>query len=329
MFCRLLWIFSFTFLLPGALAAAEPPRLPLLSNDQAWRRLNGKPEEEQPLPSWARMLAGPLPFATARMLDLDALHRTGDRLDARLRCLARWAAADANGCAYSKAVAVADYRRATSSQLDLEAIARDTERLCALDKAALSFARKMMREAYAVTDGEVKQLLDLAGEERLVALVALVAHASFHDRLILALNVDAGADSSLPPIMAHFGAPNPTAGGRPSTSPHPAPAVEKREQAPAFRTNWLALRDGLLSQHERPGRIRVPSPEELIARIGPNHSGAWQKDINWSRVCFGFQPELTEAWFDCANAFRQEAQLDRVFQNCIFWLVTKSVQCFY
>ena len=83
------------------------------------------------------------------------------------------------------------------------------------------------------------------------------------------------------------------------------------------------------SQQARPGRIRVPSREELIARIGPNHSGAWQKDINWSRVCYNFQPELTEAWFDCANAFRQDAQLDRVFQNCIFWLVTKSVRCFY
>ena len=44
----------------------------------------------------------------------------------------------------------------------------------------------MMRQAYAVTDEEVKQLLDLAGEERLVALVALVAQASFQDRLILA-----------------------------------------------------------------------------------------------------------------------------------------------
>lgn len=127
MYRWLILILTFAFGLPAALVAAEPPRLPLLSNDQAWKRLNGNPGQEQPLPTWARMLAGPLPFATARMLELDALHRTGDRLDARLRCLARWGAADANGCAYSKAVAVADYRRATASQLDLEAIARDPE----------------------------------------------------------------------------------------------------------------------------------------------------------------------------------------------------------
>ena len=119
---RWILLLAFALALPAALVAAEPPRLPILPNDQAWKRLNGKPAQEQPLPIWARMLAGPLPSATARMLELDALHRTGDRLDARLRSLARWAAADGNGCSYSKAVAVADYRRATASQLDLEAI---------------------------------------------------------------------------------------------------------------------------------------------------------------------------------------------------------------
>ena len=53
-----------------------------------------------------------MPQTTARMLELDAMHRTGDRLDPRLRGLARWAAADANRCAYAKAVAAADLRRA-------------------------------------------------------------------------------------------------------------------------------------------------------------------------------------------------------------------------
>ena len=117
MFRSLILILFFAFA-PATLVAAEQPPLPVLSNDQAWKRLNGKPGQEQPLPAWARMLAGPLPFATARMLELDALHRSGDRLDARLRCLARRAAAGER-LRYSKAVAVSDYRRA-ASQLDLK-----------------------------------------------------------------------------------------------------------------------------------------------------------------------------------------------------------------
>jgi hypothetical protein len=89
------------------------------------------------------------------------------------------------------------------------------------------------------------------------------------------------------------------------------------------------LQQSLDKQRARAGRIRVPSREEVLARIGEKHPAAWQADILWSRVCYGFQPELTDAWFECANAFRQEAPLDRVFQNSIFWVVTQSLQCFY
>ena len=143
----------------------------------------------QSLPAWARMLAGPLPLTTARMLELDALHRSGDRLDPKLRGLARWAAADANRCEYSKAVACADLRRSGVSQVEVQALGGDMSALSPGERAACAFARKMMREAHAVTDDEVKQLLHLFGEERVVALVLLLAHASFQDRIFLAANV--------------------------------------------------------------------------------------------------------------------------------------------
>src|SRR5262245_53813377 len=118
----------------------------MFSNAEAWRRLPGAPPAEEPLPAWARMLVGPLPLTTARALELDAMHRTGDRLDVRLRCLARHSAADANGCAAGKALAVVDLARAGAGTLE---VATATE-------AAVSvFARRMMTEAYAVTDAEV------------------------------------------------------------------------------------------------------------------------------------------------------------------------------
>src|SRR5262249_19124587 len=144
--------------LPQAAAPEERaesrPRLPMLSNDLAWKRLPGAPASPQPLPAWARMLADPLPITTARMLELDALHRTGDRLDARLRALTRWAAADANGCGYAKAVAAADFARAGGDRDEIEALVKNPTRLSALDRAAIAFARKMMTEAHAVTDDE-------------------------------------------------------------------------------------------------------------------------------------------------------------------------------
>jgi alkylhydroperoxidase family enzyme len=314
--------------LTGPVSAQAPSRLPMLANAEAWRRLPGAPEHEQPLPGWARALAGPMPLTTARMLELDALHRSGDRLDAQVRCLVRWSAADANGCAYSKAVAAADLRRSRRADADLAELVAHPEKLPALDRAAIAFARKIMLEAHAVTDAEVRRLLDLAGEERFVALVTLLAHASFQDRVILALNVPPEKGGAVSPLNVVFVRPEQShkpVAGIPKAPPNtgtPGPIIGAGPE-------WLQQRRGLQQQRERPGRIRVPSREEVLARIGKDHPSAWQVDINWSRVCFGYQPELTQAWFDCAAAFRQESSFSSVFSNSIFWVVTDALKCFY
>jgi alkylhydroperoxidase family enzyme len=298
----------------------------MLSNDEAWKRLPGASESPRPLPAWARMLAGPLPLTTARMLELDALHRTGDRLDARFRAVARWAAADANGCAYSKAVAVADFARSGAGG-DLKELAGHPDQLPALDRAVVGFARKMMRESHAVTDAEVKQLLNLAGEERVVALVALLAHASFQDRVLLAIGVPEEPGGGPPPLTVRFSRPRPKEAAPPPPAPATAPA--SGGSSPAAGPKWTRLQAGLERQRARSSRIRVPSREEVLNRLGENHPAAWQAGILWSRVCYGYQPELTDAWFDCSGAFRQETDLDRFLQNSVFWVVTESQQCFY
>lgn len=304
--------------------AASHPRLPMLTNEEAWKRLPGAPESPQPLPAWARTLAGPMPLTTARMIELDSLHRTGDRLDARLRALTRWAAADANRCEYARTIAAADFAR-TGAIEDIETVLKDPARLPALDRAAMAFARRMMLEAHAVTDQEVKHLIELAGEERVVALVALVAHASFQDRILLALNIAGESGNDPPPVTVRFGRPE----------PEMPPAGVSQEQ-PKFRRDnghaspeWRALQAKIEEQRARPGRIRVPSREQVLKRLGENHPAAWQAGIIWSRVCYGYQPELTDAWFETAGAFRKESKLDRLFHNAIFWVVTDSLQCFY
>jgi alkylhydroperoxidase family enzyme len=274
------------------------------------------------------MLAGPMPLTVTRMLELDAMHRSGDRLDARLRCLVRWAAADANGCDYMKAVANADLRRARNAETNIEEILSQPEKLPAFDRAAVSFARRMMLEAHAVTDAEVKQLIDLGGEERLVALVTLLAHASFQDRVIMALNAPAEAADGIPPLAVHFTRISAKAGPSrksPLGAKPPLPELPKLD----ITKDWLDLQQGLNKQRERPGRIHMPSREEVIKRLGPDHPSAWQAGIRWSRVCYGYQPELTEAWFDTTGVFRQESSLDPLFSNSIFWVVTQSLKCFY
>ena len=310
-------------------AAKTSERLPMLTNEQAWKRLPGAPAKVEALPAWARLLAGPLPTTTARMLELDALHRSGNRLEPKLRGLVRWAAADANRCDYAKAVALADLRRGGATEAELRTLTGDPSRLSPEQRAAVAFARKMMREAHAVTDEEMKQLLRFLGEEQVVALVALLAHASFQDRIFLATNVQVESGGMLPPLMVQFAKPQPKppVGGSPPPLKTAKAALGTKDAS--GQGEWLDLREGLNRQKARPGRIRVPSKEEVRKRLGDGHPGLWQSDINWSRVCYGNQPELTEAWFACAAAFRQEAGLDRLFEQSLFWIVTRSLQCFY
>lgn len=302
-------------------------RLPLLTNDQAWKRLPGAPAKVQPLPAWARLLSGPLPLTTARMLELDGLHRSGNRLEAKLRGLVRWAAADANHCDYAKAIALADLRRAGASKDEIQALTGDPSLLPPQQRAAAVFARKMMLEAHAVTDEEMKQLLEFFGEEQVVALVALLAHASFQDRIFLAMNVQIEPGGPLPPLMVHFAKPQikPYRRTIPPLAKTANPAAGANDAG--GEDEWMVLREGVKRQKGRPGRIRVPSKEEVRKCLGDENPPGL--DVLWNRVCYGNQPELTTAWKACMATFRHESGLDPVFTKSLFWIVTRSLQCFY
>jgi alkylhydroperoxidase family enzyme len=304
---------------------AERGRLPTLSDGEVWMRLpsaagaTGTPPE---LPAWARMLAGPLPLATARMLELDAIHRTGNRLDARFRGQVRLAAADANVCGYAKAVATADLRAAGLTDAELQLLADGSDKLPLADRAAVAFARKLMCDPQSVTDGEVTRLIDLLGEERVVALVALLAHASFQDRMFVALDMSPDRHGILPPFTVKFTFPPPTPPPGPPNLPVTGNPEERGTPSGGsglqVADRWLAYQERLDHQRARTGRIRVPSKEEVLKRIGTGHPSQWQSDILWSRVCYGYQPELTDAWFSTVAAFRQESSLDALFQQSIF-----------
>jgi len=51
--------------------------------------------------------------------------------------------------------------------------------------------------------------------------------------------------------------------------------------------------------------------------------------IRWSLLTYGYQPRLTAAWLNGLRAFREESDLEAVFHESMFWVVTRSLQCFY
>jgi alkylhydroperoxidase family enzyme len=315
----------------AAAAGPQAGRFPLLDNAVAWKRL--PPPEKgagQPLPAWARALAGPLPRTTAALLELDHAQRAHSPLDPKLRGRLRWAAAQANGCAWGQACAAADLRRAGVGEEEIRALGQGEDRLPAPEREALAFARKMMRAADTVTDEEVARLLKHHGEKQVVALVLLLAYANFQDRLVLYLGLHGQEGATLPPLEVRFREekkspatkepwPNRAAAAGPSG------AVDPERVSLTFEK----LQEQMESQRGRRPRIRVPSWEELRKQGTPARPDGAPLRIRWSLVCQGYQPALAGPWFKCLRTFADEAAQDRVFEESLFWVVTRSLRCFY
>jgi alkylhydroperoxidase family enzyme len=313
----------------GPSRGAAPPARPLfppLPNEEAWRRL---PRERLPLPAWARALAGSLPRTTTAMLELDHLHRAKSPLGPLLCGKLRWVAADANGCDYAKRYAEADLRRAGLGEDALKALA-DAASWRQGDRAVLAFARKLTLAASTVTDEEVADLIKQHGPARVVAIVHTLAYANFQDRILLALGVEVEPGGPLVPLDVRLDrqarqtsalTPRWPWQGLPGRK---APQVKDRMDWPGQR--FSDLQSALDRQKARKGRI---SPPDLTGRALPADTKARTSRIVWSAVSMGYQPELTKAWFDCMGTFQQEAKLDRVFANTLFWVITRSNECFY
>jgi alkylhydroperoxidase family enzyme len=306
--------------------------LPLPSNTEAWRRL--PPAEiggNSPLPAWARALAPSLPRTTASMLELEYLLRGQGQLDPELRAKMRWVAAHANQCRYTEAQALADLRRAGVHDFEIEAFQKDDSNLPAGERAALAFARKMTVDASSVTDAEMAQLLGEYGNKQVVAMVLLLAYANFQDRLILSLGVANDKDSARPPEEIRFN--KDTVVPVPPRRPQPPRSAAVAALAGARDSDWMSqgfsqLQRVMEDQRARQPRILVPAWED-VRKYMPPQSANRPVRVRWSLVCMGYQPELATAWFGCLSAFRQEARQDRVFEESLFWVITRTLNCFY
>jgi alkylhydroperoxidase family enzyme len=314
--------------------AAAPPTLPpearfaALTNDETWKRL---PWEAPPLPAWARTLATSLPRAAVGMLELDYVHRARSPLGPVLRGKLRWVAADANRCAYAKRYAEADLRRAGLTDKDLRALAGDHRACPPAERAALAFARKLTRAAHTVTDAEMADLLAHYGPDKVVAIVHTLAYANFQDRILLALAAEVEPGGPLPPVEIRLDRAARAAGALPPRWPWAGLRTGKASRSDA-RPDWLGqsfndLQKALDRQKSRKGRIPPPPPDRL-AKLPPEMRKRIGR-IVWSQVSLGYQPVLTKAWFDCMSAFQEEAKMDRVLGNSMFWVITRSNECFY
>jgi hypothetical protein len=198
---------------------------------------------------------------------------------------------------------------------------------------ALEFARQMTDDASPVTDAQVAELKAVYGDEKLVAMVLLLAAANFQDRLILGLGVAPEEGGPLPPLDVKFDpkAPAPPVPDRAKAVDLHGPAEPTKVDDPSWREfDFDALQRGLPDQKTLAGRVPVPTYDKVEGRLPEGYPKPKSPiRVRWSLVCLGYQPELAAAWSACTRAFGEEAEQDRVFEESLFWIVTRTIHCFY
>ena len=319
-------------------AAEEQSRVPLLSDAAAWEKLPpATTGPGQPLPSWARMLAGNLPRSTAALLQLDLAQRTKSPIAPRLRAAMRWISANANQCSYAKACAAADARRAGLSDVLIAGLGKPGyPDWTPVERNALEFARKMTVDSDSVTDAEFAALVRHFGEKQAASMVLLLAYSNFQDRLLLCLGAPAEEGGPLPPVEIVF---SPTAFFAQTTPPPPPKKTplakpvgrDLIEDDPQWSaTTYDSLQDRLESQRRKPTRLRVPAWDEVATNL-PDGFMKRPSDIVWYRIVFGYSPELAVPFeFFMRTAGAEAApKWDRIFGQGLFWVTTRAVKCPY
>jgi hypothetical protein len=112
------------------------------------------------------------------------------------------------------------------------------------------------------------------------------------------------------------------------------PTHHKPLQNPYFkmRSPWSQagsneLRLALEKQKGR--KLRIPLPDPSRIKDLPTKERAQAERVVWTNVSSGYQPEMPRRWFAALYTFDAEAKVDRVFTNSVFWVVTRTNDCFY
>jgi hypothetical protein len=195
------------------------------------------------------------------------------------------------------------------------------------------------------------RLVEHFGEKQVAAIVLVAAYANFQDRLLLALGVGVEKDGPLPPIKVRFRKPaldNKAAEPKEDTASSKHPKESKRKLSPPDKNpppvpekvtdpEWTAfsfetLRERLAHQKERrQARVSIPDAKAVLNNWpdGVPRPESEEMRIKWCRLAYGHQPRLTAAWLGGLDVFQSESDLDHVFHESMFWVVTRSLQCFY
>jgi alkylhydroperoxidase family enzyme len=306
----------------------------LLSDAEAWQRLPQTTSGgNQPLPSWARAVAIHMPRTAAAMLQLDYAQRRNSPLPSQLRAKLRWAVADCNRCNYSMEYAKADLKRNggnVDSLLNLESLLASST---ATEKNAIDFIRQLTISAPQIPDSLFESLRQELGEHQTAAIVLLGAYGNFQDRIVLGLGLPMEPTGPLEPLKVEFvaGALQTTPIVPASTSPTILRTSDPdlvRDEKVWTELSFQQLQERLEHQRTRKPRLPLKSWDEVKLNL-PNTMNTRPTSIVWNLMCYGYVPELAVPWTTTTRTMWAESPGDRVFEESLFWIQTRTIECNY
>ena len=214
-----------------------------------------------------------------------------------------------------------------------KALTGDPARWPEVDRDPLQFALLLTIAAPSVPDELFARLRGRFGDKRVAAMVLLAAYGNFQDRIVLGLALPIEAGGPLPPIEVKF-APG---------AFQPTPLLPQQTEVPALLTSgttvverdpeWSELgfdelQSRLEQQRGRTPRLPIPTWDEVKKNLPPAIA-ARPTRIVWNLVCSGYVPELAIPWSVGTRTMWAEAKADRVFEESLFWVQTRSIRCNY
>ena len=177
-----------------------------------------------------------------------------------------------------------------------------------------------------MTDEQVQWLRREYGDEVTVAIVLSTAYGNFQDRLVQALGLPVEEAGPVSPSLPD----NEPEASAPPRPPIPGAAAGESGPSPAVVASFELLQERLERQRARESRIPIPEWDEVSDRIPAGfYASGKPLEIRWSRLVVGRQPEIGGAWIKTLRMFESESRQDRVFEESMFWVVTRALGCSY
>ena len=285
------------------------------------------------MPSWARAVAVHMPRTAAAMLQLDYAQRMNSPLPPQLRAKLRWAVAECNRCEYSMHYAKADLKRAggnIDSLANLESLLASST---ATEKNAIDFIRQLTTNAPQIPDSLFESLRQDLGEHQAASLILLGAYGNFQDRIVLGLGLPMEPNGPLEPLNVEFVpgaiqlAPLVPASSTPSIAATGDPDVI-RDESLWTDLSYQQLQERLEHQRTRKPRLPVKSWDDVKRNL-PESLRQRPTSIVWNLMCYGYVPELAIPWTNATRTMWAELPGDRVFEESLFWIQTRTIECNY